>query len=74
MAEYNGVDINDEMLEGIAGGELSEESANKLRVIVAAFKASGMTLAQIYEEVSCLKNTPDWGKIEVLIALFYQQA
>ena len=74
MAEYNGVEINDEMLEGIAGGELSEESANKLRVIVAAFKASGMSLAQIYEEVGCLKNTPDWGKIEVLIALFYQQA
>ena len=74
MAEHNGAEINDEMPEGIAGGALSEESANKLRVIVAAFKASGMLPAQVYEEVGCLKNAPDWGKIEVLIALFYQQA
>ena len=74
MAECNGVEINDEMLEDIAAGALTEEAANKLRAIVAVFKASGVSLEQIYEEVGCMKSTPDWDKIEVLIALFYQQA
>ena len=49
MAEYNGIEIDDEMLEGIAGGAQTEESADKLRVIVAASKASGMSLAQVLE-------------------------
>ena len=44
MAE--GIELSDELLEGIAGGVLSEDEKAAFSVALAAWKGSGFTLEQ----------------------------
>ena len=74
MAENNGFEISDEMLQSIAGGKLDEVSIHNLKAIVGGCKKNGMSLEEVYNLLAYLKHDPAWEEMNVIIAETYAQA
>jgi len=74
MAEFNGTEITDEMLEGVAGGVLDETSLNNLKAFVVAFKMSGLSLEETIEKFDFMRHGNHWNEVEAHIREFYAAA
>ncbi len=62
--EYDGVDIPEDLLEGIAGGEMTDLVRFNIECFVRSWKASGMTLEQVLNKFSFVIGTED--EVEIL--------
>lgn len=71
MANFDGIEIPDDMLESLSGGVLDEVSYNNLKGIVVLCKQSGMSLDATLNALSYLQHTSDWDEINDLIHEFY---
>ena len=71
MAEINGIEIPEEMLESIAGGVLDDVSRQNLKGLVGLFKANGYSLEETYSLLAYLQHSKDWDEINALIAEYY---
>ena len=67
MAENNGIEIPEELLESISGGVLDDVSKNNLHSIVGIFKSSGISLEDTYAQLDYLSASNDWDEIKTLI-------
>ena len=71
MANFDGIEIPDDMLESLSGGVLDEVSYNNLKGIVVLCKQSGMSLEATLGALSYLQHTSDGDEINDLIHEFY---
>lgn len=71
MAQFDGVEIPEEMLETISGGVLDDTSRDNLKGIVALFKRNQMSLESTLKALDYLHRSDDWNEIHDLIIEFY---
>ena len=68
--EYNGIDIPEDLLDGIAGGMTDVEKAN-INAFIIFGKKAGMTLEQILDKFSFLGSNENADEYYDYITQYY---
>ena len=69
--EYDGVDIPEDLLEGIAGGEMTDVEKANINAFIIFGKKAGMTLEQILDKFSFLGSNENADEYYDYITQYY---